>query len=183
MAKVIDRKSLDKIASSVGGLLAVGLLIAGALMTWAYSFTNDQVKTQLLAQQIFLPAAGTGGLTSLPAADQTIVAKDAGEQVVNGRQAEVFADHYIAVHLRGIGKGMTYSQASTASMAAPTDTALAGEVQTLFRGETLRGMLLNAYAFWQIGQIVLIASYVAYLGAVLFLLLTLLGFRHGRRQA
>ncbi len=67
-------------------------------------------------------------------------------------------------------------------MAAPTDTALAGEVQSLFRGETLRGMLLNAYAFWQIGQIVLIASYVAYLAGILFLILTLLGFRHGRRQ-
>jgi hypothetical protein len=77
---------------------------------------------------------------------------------------------------------MTYSQASAASLAAPTDAALAGEVQTLFRGETLRGMLLNAYAFWQIGQIVKVASYVAYLGGVLFLLLTLLGFRHGRRQ-
>jgi len=44
MTKVIDRKSLDKIASSVGGLLAVGLLVAGGLMTWAYNFTNDPGK-------------------------------------------------------------------------------------------------------------------------------------------
>jgi len=66
-------------------------------------------------------------------------------------------------------------------MKDPTNAALQGQVATVFKGETLRSILLTAYAFWQLGQIAMISSYVAYLGGVLFLILALLGFAHLRR--
>jgi spore germination protein GerM len=179
----VNRKVIDQTASLIGLLLAVVLLVAGGLLSWGYNFANDQVKSQLVAQKIFFPAAGTGGLTSLPAADQNQMAKYAGEQLLTGKQAQVFADHYIAVHLNKIGGGQTYSQASAASQAAPTDTALAGTVQTLFRGETLRATLLTAYAFWQLGQIAMYSAWFTYIGGILFLLLALLGFAHARKVA
>ena len=177
----MNRKFVDRVASTTGLFLAVVLLIAGGLLTWGYSFTNDQVKTQLAAQNIIFPPAGSGAISSLPAKDQPFMAKYAGQQMLTGRQAEVYADHFIAVHLGEIGGGKTYSQASAAAMAAPTDAKLAGVVATLFKGETLRGLLLYGYAFWQIGQIAMYAALVAYLGGILFLLLAFLGFLHARR--
>jgi hypothetical protein len=177
----MNRKFIDKVASSTGLLLAVVLLLAGGLLTWGYSFTNNQVKTQLSEQNVTFPAAGSAAITSLPAADAAAVSKYAGQQMLTGREAQVYADHFIAVHLKEIAGGKTYSQVSAAAQADPTNAALANQVQLLFRGSTLRGLLLYGYAFWQIGQIAMYAALVAYLGGVLFLLLALLGFLHARR--
>ena len=177
----MNRKILDKIASGLGLLLAVVLLVAGGLLTWGYSFTNNQVKSQLAEQNITFPAANSPAITALPKVDQPFMNKYAGEQMTTGRQAEVYADHFIAVHLGEIGGGKTYSQVSAEAQAAPTNTQLANTVQLLFRGSTLRGLLLYGYAFWQIGQIAMYAAIVAYLGGILFLLLALLGFVHARR--
>lgn len=177
----VNRKFIDRVASSTGLLLAAVLLIAGGLLTWGYSFTNDQVKSQLAEQNVTFPVAGSAAITSLPAKDQPFIAKYAGQQMLNGRQAEVYADHFIAVHLGEIAGGKTYSEVSAASQADPTNTTLATQVQLLFRGSTLRGLLLYGYAFWQIGQIAMYAALVAYLGGLLFLLLALLGFMHARR--
>jgi hypothetical protein len=176
----VNRKYIDKVASTTGLLLAAVLLIAGGLLTWGYSFTNDQVKSQLAEQNITFPPSGSGAITSLPAVDQPFMAKYAGEQMLNGRQAEVYADHFIAVHLSEIAGGKTYSEVSAAAQADPTNTGLAAQVQILFRGSTLRGLLLYGYAFWQIGQIAMYAALVAGLSGVLFLLLALLGFMHAR---
>ncbi len=177
----MNRKFIDKVASTTGLLLAVVLLLAGGLLTWGYSFTNNQVKTQLQEQNITFPAAGSGAITSLPAKDQPFIAKYAGQEMLTGRQSEVYADHFIAVHLSEIGAGKTYSQVSAAAQADPTNAALANQVQLLFRGSTLRGLLLYGYAFWQIGQIAMYAALVAYLGGILFLILAFLGFMHARR--
>ncbi len=177
----MNRKFVDKVVSMTGLLLALVLLVAGGLLTWGYSFANGQVKSQLASQQIVFPAAGSGALKSLPQPDQGIVAKFAGQQLLTGRQAEVFADNYIAVHLKEMAGGKTYSQESAASLANPSDTALANTVNTLFKGETLRGMLLNAYAFWQLGQIAMYSAIFTFSGGILFLILALLGFSHARR--
>src|ERR1019366_9367978 len=125
---------------------------------WGSNFATSQVHDQLSAQRVFFPAAGTAALTSLPAADAAAMSVYAGQQMTTGPQAETYADHFIAVHLREIAGGQTYSQVSTAAQAAPTNTKLAGQVQTLFCGETLRGLLLNSYGWAQIGQY---ASYAA----------------------
>jgi hypothetical protein len=95
-----------------------------------------------------------------------------------------------------IGGGKVYSELSGAEMglkaqlaADPKNATLANQlaaldnqVNTVFKGESLRGMLLNAYAFWQLGQIAIIASWVTYLGGLLFIVLALTGFAHSRRM-
>jgi hypothetical protein len=82
--------------------------------------------------------------------------------MLTGQQAEAYADHFIAVHLTEIGGGKTYSQLSTESIAQPKNTALAGQVATVFKGETLRSMLLNAYGWWKVSQITYIAALAAF---------------------
>ena len=173
------RKTLDALLTTGGLALSAVLVIAGALLMWGHSFVDNQVRTQLSAQQIYFPAAGSEGL-----ADPAIAPylnKYAGQQLVNGAQAQAYADHFIAVHIKSIAGGQTYAQLSAKAQANPTDTKLAGQVQTVFRGETLRGLLLNAYAFWKMGQIALIAGIVSFAGAGVFLLLSVLGFAHMRR--
>jgi hypothetical protein len=105
----------------------------------------------------------------------------AGQQMTSGAQAQTYADHFIAVHLREIGGGKTYSQLSAASLAQPKNAALAAQVQTMFRGETLRGLLLNAYAFWEMGQIMLIGAVVAFVAAAVMLIMSVFGVAHLRR--
>jgi hypothetical protein len=53
---------------------------------------------------------------------------------------------------------------------------------TLFTGNTLRGLLLYGYAFATIGTIAGIAAIGAYVGAGVMLILSLLGFWHASRQ-
>ena len=101
--------------------------------------------------------------------------------MTTGAQAQTYADHFIAVHLREIGGGKTYAQLATASLAQPKNAALAAQVQTVFRGETLRGLLLNAYGFWEMGQIMLIGAIAAFTAAGLMLILSVLGIAHLRR--
>jgi hypothetical protein len=172
------RKTFDALLTSVGLVLAVILLSAGGLLTWASSFVGDQVKTQLSEQQIFFPPKGEA--TADPAIGP-FLNQYAGQQLLTGQQAEAYANHFIAVHLKAIGGGQTYAQLSTKAQAAPDDTKLAGQVATMFKGETLRGLLLNAYAFGTMGTIAAYAAIGAFIGAALMLLLSLLGFAHLRR--
>jgi len=160
-------------------LIAAVLLVAGGLLTWAHSFVDNQVRAQLSQQQIFFPKAGDPQLKE--AEIGPYLTKYAGQQLTNGAQAEAYADHFIKVHLEKIGGGQTYAQLSAQSNANPTDTKLAGQVQTMFRGETLRGLLLNGFAFWKMGQIAFIAAIASFVGAGLLLLLAGLGFWHLRR--
>ena len=95
------------------------------------------------------------------------VSQYAGQQLLTGQQAEAYANHFIAVHLQEIGAGKTYSQLSAASMANPSNTALAAQVQTVFRGDMLRSTLLNAFGWWKLSQIAYIASLISFgLGAL-----------------
>lgn len=174
------RRTLDLLMSWLGVLLTVGLLVAGSLLTWGYQFANSSVHSQLAAQSIFFPPKGSPALASPKIGPY--LNPYAGKQLLTGREAEVWADHFIAVHLMKIGGGKTYAQVSAMSMADPTNTQLSGEVQTLFRGETLRGLLLNAYAFWTFGQIAMWSAIGAFVAAILMLILTVLGFAHYRRD-
>jgi len=173
------RKTFDALLTTGGLLIAAVLLVAGGLLTWAHSFVDNQVRAQLSQQQIFFPKAGDPQLKE--AEIGPYLTKYAGQQLTNGAQAEAYADHFIKVHLAKIGGGQTYAQLSAQSNANPTDTKLAGQVQTMFRGETLRGLLLNGFAFWKMGQIAFIAAIASFVGAGLLLLLAGLGFWHLRR--
>ena len=177
------RRTFDTLTSATGALLAVVLVVAGGLLLWAHAFVDGNVRTQLAEQQISFPAAGSPGLTS-NAEIKKYVTPYAGKQLLDGQQAEVFADHYIAVHLREAAHGKTYSQVSAEFLQMkPTDATfqqVAQTRETLFMGETLRGLLLNAYAFWKMGQIALWAAISALVAAGLLLVLSVLGFRHSR---
>ena len=60
-------------------------------------------------------------------------------------------------------------------------TAAEAKVQTVFQGTTLRGLLLEAYAFWTFGQIALVGGIVLFALAGVMALLVGLGFWHARR--
>jgi hypothetical protein len=177
------RRLFDVLVSGVGALLTVVLIVAGVLLLWGYSFTNNQVSTQLSDQKITFPVKDSAALKALPAADQAAMAQYAGQQMTTGAQADTYANHFISVHLNKIGGGKTYSELSAESQANPGDTQLASTVETVFKGTMLRGTLLDAYAFWQIGQIALIAGIIALCAAFAMLVLTVLGFWHLRRTS
>jgi hypothetical protein len=175
------RTTFDALLTVAGLALAVILLIAGGLLMWGYTFTNGQVHDQLASQKIYFPDHGSASLKALPAPDRAAMEQYAGQQMVDGRQAETYANHFIAVHLQKIGGGKTYSELSAQALTHPNNAKLAAQVDTVFRGTTLRGMLLNAYAFWQVGQIALIGAIVSFAGAALMLILSGLGIWHLRR--
>lgn len=175
------RKTFDLLVSTGGLILAAVLLVAGGLLMWGYSFASGQVHDQLAAQKIVFPATSSPEFKALPAADQAAMGSYAGQALTTGAQAKTYADHFIAVHLAEMGHGQTYSQLSAESLAQPKNTALAGLVQTVFRGTTLRSMLLEAYGFWQLGQIALYAAIASFIGAGLILILSIAGLFHGRQ--
>lgn len=182
----MKRSALDRLAAWVGLALAVVLLVAGALLTVASSFVNGQVASQLSAQKITMPTAAAYG--KLAPEDQAALAPYAGQEMTTGAQAQAFADHYIAAHLKALGGGRTYEevsgeyiQLSKDPSADPAKVKELGDLrQTMFMGATLRSMLLTAYAFGTMGVIAGIAAIAALAGAVVLLLLSVLGFRHAK---
>ena len=163
------RRTFDALLATSGLIIAAVLVAAGGLLTWAHTFVSDQVTSQLTAQQIYFPPKGEA------TADPKIgpyINQYAGQQLTNGEQARAYADHFIAVHIEEMTGGQTYAQLSAKAMANPDDQKLAGMVATVFKGETLRGLLLNSYAFWQMGQIALYGAIAAFIGAGLMLVLS-----------
>ena len=166
------RRNLSRsLLATVSAALAAVLLIAGGLLIWGSAYVHNTVQGQLAAQQITFPPASAfahpkaGG--EITPSMIPLVSQYAGQQLLTGQQAEAYADHFIAVHIADMAGGKTYSQLSTESMAQPNNTQLSGLVATVFKGETLRSMLLNAYGWWKVSQITYIASLVAFgLGAV-----------------
>ena len=142
-------------------LQAVMVLVfafCAGFLYWGSGFVNGMIHDQLAAQQIYFPAKDSGAIKALPAADAAAVQRYAGQQLLTGDQAKVYANNFIGVHLKAVAGGKTYSQASAAAQANPQDLKLAAQVQTLFRGETLRGLLLNAWGWSQIGMYALYAA-------------------------
>ncbi|HEX6853687.1 MAG TPA: hypothetical protein VF204_00190 [Streptosporangiaceae bacterium] len=174
------RRTFDALATTAGLLIAGLLLVAGGLLTWGHNFVTSEVHSQLAAQKIVFPPASSAAVKG---PEFAAMRQYGGQLMTTGAQAQVYADHFIAVHLKEIGGGQTYSQLSAKALAQPKNTALAAQVQTMFRGETLRGLLLNAYAFWTIGQIMFWAAIAAFAGAGLLILLAIFGFIHLRRTA
>ena len=136
------------------GLVLILGFVAGFAF-WAAGFTHNSVTTQLAAQNITFPAANSAELTALPAVDRTAMQQYAGDVMTTGPQAEVWADNFIKIHLSAMP---SYDAASAISMANPTSTADATTVATVFKGTTLRGMLLNAYGWWTVGTYSLYAA-------------------------
>jgi hypothetical protein len=191
----MKRRTFDRIVSFVGLGLSVFLFVAAALLNWGASFTDESVATQLSQQKITMPDKDSAGFKALPEEAQTALAPFSNMPLTTGEQAQAYADFYIGSHLKSIAAGKVYSEvsgmalaASAKSKAEPANIALAteagilmGQRTTLFMGETLRGLLLYSFAFWQIGQIAMYAAWAAAAGGLLMLVLSLLGFAHIRR--
>ena len=188
------RRTLD-ILFSVGGLALAGLLlILGLVLQNQANFADTYVHDQLSAQQIvFTPKAGLAPEEKKAAC----LVANAGEPLTTGKQAECYANDYIALHLTEINEGKTYSQTSTESRAKATEAAeavkagatnatelqneakaLDGKTQTLFRGETLRGLLLTSYGFSIFGERAQQAAWVSFAAALVLFLASIAGFVH-----
>jgi len=182
MAKA-NRKTIDTVFVLLGLVSTVVLLVIGVLAWWGYNFATTSVKNELSAQQIYFPAKNSPAITSLPAKDQAAINKYAGQQLVNGQQAKVYANSFIANHLKDIAAGQTYSQVSTKALADPTNAVLQGQANTLFKGETLRGLLLgDGYAYWTFGMLARYVAIVSFAGAAVMAVLVLLGRAHMARS-
>lgn len=140
-------------------VLQIGLIgifaFGSGVAFWANGFIHGMIHDQLVAQKITFPAAGSKSLDPTEFAD---LQKFGGQSLDNGEKAQAYANGFIGRHLEKVADGKTYSEVSAEAQANKTDQKLAGQVQTLFRGETLRGLLLNAYGWWEVGTY---AQYVA----------------------
>ena len=168
------RTTFDRLLGWTGTSFGVVLLVAGGLLLWGSAYVHNTVRSQLAAQQITFPPAAAFAHpkagTEITASMIPSVSQYAGQQLLTGQQAEAYADHFIAVHIASMGGGKTYSQLSAESTAQPGNTALAATVGTVFKGETLRSMLLSAYGWWKVSQVTYIISLAAFgLGALSFL--------------
>src|SRR5215471_11398497 len=173
------------LASIVGFVLSAFLLVSGGLLLWGSTYTHNMVHNQLAAQQIYFPPqaafAHPKAGTEITPSMVPSVSQYAGQQLVTGQQAQSYADNFIAVHIANMTGGKTYAQLSAKALANPDDTKLAGEVAAVFKGEALRGMLLNAFGWWKVSQITYIASLIAFGLGGLTLLASLFGLTVGRR--
>jgi len=185
----MKRKNFDKIVTWVGFGLSAFLLVAAGLLNWGASFAADSVTSQLENQNISFPAAA-----AMPTATRTQLSKWAGMAVTTGPMAKDFSDLYIWEHMKAasiaaVGKPATYSDVSGMYMGlvrgGSTDTAQIAKLgdlrQTLFMGNTLRGMLLEAYAFGTMGVIAGYGALAALIGGIVMLLLSIAGLMHIRR--
>ena len=179
MSKKTERRAIDKVFILLGLVITVVLLVVGTLAWYGYSFTTGMVKDQLSAQKIYFPAKDSAAFEALPSEDQQEVGKYAGQQLVDGDQAKVYANNFIGSHLKKVADGKTYAEVSSESMKNPSDETLKAQKATLFQGEMLRGTLLgNGYAFWTFGMIAKFVALASFAGAIMMTILVLLGLRH-----
>jgi hypothetical protein len=185
----MKRRTFDKLVSFVGLGLAVLLFIFAGLLNFGAAFANDNVQTQLKNQNIAFPDEA-----GLPANTKDQLLKWAGQQVVTGEMARDYSDLYILEHMNAsatvvMGKPATYSEVSGVYMGlvrgGSTDEAKIKQYgdlrQTLFMGNTLRGMLLQAYAFGTLGVIAGYAALASLMGGIVLLVLAIAGLAHIRR--
>ncbi len=183
----MSRKVFDILTSTGGAVVVVVLVVAGGLMTWGHSFVNSNVRSQLAQQQIYFPPKAAFAHPK-PGSEITqsmipSVSQYAGEQLLTGAQAQVYADDFIAVHLSEMPYSGIYSKISAAALAQPTNAKLAALKQTSFQGTTLRGLLLEAYAFSKIGAVMLWGAIASFILAAMMSVLVGLGLWHARRAA
>jgi hypothetical protein len=179
---------------SLQAIMVLVLAGAGGFAFAMGSFTTTQIREELAAQSIYFPTADqikAGGALD-PAEFPQEIRDQAGNQVTDGNQARIYANDFLAKHLQGVAGGLTYAtigskiSAANAALAAtpktdPTYTTLQanvatlnGQRDTLFKGESLRSMLLNAYGWWTIGVyttyagIALLIVTIGVLGALVF---------------
>ena len=175
----MDRSNWDKMVSGAGAVVAVVLIALGAMAIYGGNFGRQNVRDRLQPQNISFPPADA--MTPQEVAE---VGAFAGQKVENGVQAEAFS-RYIGGHLESVNDGKTYSETSAAARQEGLDPKVAADLQakadTLFKGETLRSILLNAYGWWTVATIALWAGVAMVIAGVLLGILAILGFRHAHK--
>jgi len=190
----LPRRRIDILLIGFGVIAAIVFAVAGSLLTWGANFANDYVHDELSSQRVYFPDEA-----SLREEGRDDLVRHAGQQVTTGTEAEAYAS-YIGGHLEGIADGKTYAEiddrgaaqavvdaresgASAAEIADLQATAdeLKAQRDSLFRGETLRGLLLSSYAWSTIGRIAAIAAWVAFAGAAVMAAMVTAGLVHLRR--
>jgi hypothetical protein len=191
----LPRRTIDKLLIAIGIVATVVFAVAGGLLAWGANFSNDYVYDELSSQNVVFPDEA-----SLREEGRDDLVQYADEQVTTGPEAEAYAS-YINGHLQGIADGQTYSEiddrgaaqavveaeeagASEAEIAELQATAdeLRAQRDSLFRGETLRGLLLSAFAWSTMGRIAGIAAWVAFAAAAVMAALVAAGIVHLARQ-
>jgi hypothetical protein len=189
----LRRRSIDKVLVSMGIVAAIVFAVAGGLLMWGSNFSNDYVHDELSSQKVFFPDAA-----SLRDDGRADLVKYAGHQVTTGQEAQAYAS-LINTHMEGIADGKTYAEIDDRGAAQAVEDAktagapqseidelqatanqLKGQRDSLFRGETLRGLLLSSYAWATMGLIAGIAAWVAFGAAAVMVVLVVLGFWHLR---
>ena len=185
----MKRRTFDYLMSAAGLVVVVTLVVAGALLMWGWSFASSNVHDQLAKQEIYFPPAAAFAHaqpgTEITPSMIPSVSQYAGQQLLTGEQAHVYADDFIAVHLSEMPYGGVYATISAKARAATPGTAEATKLaqleQTSFQGTTLRGLLLEAYAFSVFGTIAFWAGIAAFCLAFIMALLVGFGFWHARK--
>jgi hypothetical protein len=189
VATRLDRRLLDRLISWTGAIMAFAMVALGAAAIYGGSFALDNVRDRLEPQNIAFPPA-----EAMSDYDKEIgLTAFAGAKVDTGTEAEAFS-RYIGGHLAAVNDGKTYSETSSESRAyaaevgdnptaAETATIgeLSGKVETLFRGETLRAILLNAYGWWVVGSITMWVGFGAVAIGILLALFAFFGFHHAKK--
>lgn len=163
-----ENKIAAKVYSRILIILGVVLLSLSGLAWWAHSYTSNMVRDELKAQKIFFPAKGSDNFKP---EDYPDLQKYAGQQVDNGTKAKAYANGYIKRHLAKVAGGKVYAEVSAEYQKNPTDAKLKSQRETLFMGETLRGILLGTgFAFGTVGVIAGIAFYALVVSGLLLIL-------------
>jgi hypothetical protein len=177
----MNRKMWDQLVSTGALVVAVALIVLGGLAVFGGNFGRQNVTDRLAPEKVFFAP-----LSSMSAEEKAAVGEFAGQQVTTGPQAEAFS-RYIAGHLEFVNDGKTYAETSAAARVEGLDPQVAADLSakadTLFKGEMLRSTMLNAYGWWTVATIALIAGYVMIGAGIILLALALLGFRHAKRAA
>ena len=181
----MSRKVLDVLTTTGGVVIVIVLVVAGGLLTWGHSFATTNVRNQLAQQQISFPPQAAfdhpkAGTEITPSMIPS-VSQYAGQPLLTGQQAKVYANDFIAVHLSEMPYGGVYSKISAAAQTNKTNVALKTLEQTSFQGTTLRGLLLEAYGFSMIGTVMLWGAIAAFILAAIMSVLVGLGVWHARR--
>jgi hypothetical protein len=158
-------------------ILLLILGVGSALLFYGSHFGLNMVHDQLSEQQITFPSKAEfanppKGSTEITPGMKQYLYRYGGKQLTTGPEAKAYADHFIAVHLSEIDHGQTYSQVSAASGADPTNAALTADVATIFKGQTLRGLLLYAWGWSVVSTLALYAAIGALIGFVIMLAVT-----------
>lgn len=162
-------QATNKVFTYLFLIAAVLLLAIGSLAFWAHSFTSNMVRDELAAQKIYFPEKGSPALDPATYPD---LQQFAGQLVDSPAEAKAYANGYIGRHLEKIAGGKVYAEVSAEAQKDPNNEKLQQQKQSLFQGETLRGMLLTSgYGFGTVGRIAGITAYVAFAASGLMLVL------------